>query len=176
MEKNSTFLKSKKIILIDKTNFESSIALILREPDINYLIFLVFKNNIEENLELLKELKRYFFNPAKSEYLSNTIIFTEREYLANDMGVKAIITVKDISNFDVNSLNLLYEKYNFSEKNLDNFLIENSAEFSYKIDIYMMKMILGLHLLMVLEFFLSATIHMIKSCVITIKLKIFIQI
>lgn len=67
MEKNSTFLKSKKIILIDKTNFESSIALILREPDINYLIFLVFKNNIEENLELLKELKRYFFNPAKSE-------------------------------------------------------------------------------------------------------------
>ena len=48
MEKNSTFLKSKKIILIDKTNFESSIALILREPDINYLIFLVFKNNIEE--------------------------------------------------------------------------------------------------------------------------------
>ena len=46
MEKNSTFLKSKKIILIDKTNFESSIALILREPDINYLIFLVFKNNI----------------------------------------------------------------------------------------------------------------------------------
>ncbi|WP_462350636.1 hypothetical protein [Fusobacterium varium] len=136
MEKNSTFLKSKKIILIDKTNFESSIALILREPDINYLIFLVFKNNIEENLELLKELKRYFFNPAKSEYLSNTIIFTEREYLANDMGVKAIITVKDISNFDINSLNLLYEKYNFSEKNLDNFLIENSAEFSYKIDIY----------------------------------------
>lgn len=55
MEKNSTFLKSKKIILIDKTNFESSIALILREPDINYLIFLVFKNNIEENLELLKD-------------------------------------------------------------------------------------------------------------------------
>ena len=55
MEKNSTFLKHKKIILIDKTNFESSIALILREPDIDYLIFLIFRNNIEENLELLKD-------------------------------------------------------------------------------------------------------------------------
>lgn len=136
MEKNSTFLKSKKIILVDKTNFESSIALILRASDINYLIFLVFKNNIEENLELLKELKRYFFNPSKCEYLSNTIIFTEREYLANDMGVKAVITAKNIQQFDINSLSLLYEKYNFSEKTLENFLVENSAEFSYKIDIY----------------------------------------
>lgn len=136
MEKNSTFLKSKKIILVDKTNFESSISLILRASDINYLIFLVFKNNIEENLELLKELKRYFFNPSKCEYLSNTIIFTEREYLANDMGVKAVITAKNIQQFDINSLSLLYEKYNFSEKTLENFLVENSAEFSYKIDIY----------------------------------------
>lgn len=136
MEKNSTFLKHKKIILIDKTNFESSIALILREPDIDYLIFLIFRNNIEENLELLKELKRYFFNPSKSEYLSNTIIFTEREYLANDMGVKAVLTAKDIQNFDIASLNSVYEKYNFSEKTLENFLVENSAEFSYKIDIY----------------------------------------
>lgn len=136
MEKNSTFLKSKKIILVDKINFESSIALILRDSDINYLIFLVFRNNIEENLELLKELKRYFFNPSKYEYLSNTIIFTEREYLANDMGVKAVITVKNIQQFDINSLNLLYEKYDFSEKTLENFLVDNSAEFSYKIDIY----------------------------------------
>ena len=136
MEKNSTFLKSKKIILVDKTNFDSSIALILRDSDINYLIFLVFRNNIEENLELLKELKRYFFNPSKYEYLPNTIIFTEREYLANDMGVKAVITVKNIQQFDINSLSLLYEKYNFSEKTLENFLVENSAEFSYKIDIY----------------------------------------
>lgn len=136
MEKNSTFLKSKKIILVDKINFESSIALILRDSDINYLIFLVFRNNIEENLELLKELKRYFFNPSKYEYLSNTIIFTEREYLANDMGVKAVITVKNIQQFDINSLNLLYEKYDFLEKTLENFLVDNSAEFSYKIDIY----------------------------------------
>ncbi len=136
MEKNSTFLKSKKIILVDKTNFDSSIALILRDSDINYLIFLVFRNNIEENLELLKEVKRYFFNPSKCEYLANTIIFTEREYLANDMGVKAVITVKDISHFDIDSLNSLYEKYNFTEKTLENFLVENSTEFSYKIDIY----------------------------------------
>lgn len=136
MEKNSTFLKSKKIILIDKTNFESSIALILRDSDINYLIFLVFGSIIEENLELLKGLKRYFFNPSKCEYLSNTIIFTEREYLANDMGVKAVITTKDIQHFDIQSLNLLYENYNFSEKTLENFLVENSADFSYKIDVY----------------------------------------
>lgn len=136
MEKNSTFLKSKKIILIDKTNFESSIAHILRDSDINYLIFLIFQSNIEENLELLRELKRYFFNPSKHEYLHNTIIFTEREYLANDMGVKAVITVKNIQLFDINFLNSLYEKYNFSERTLENFLVEHSAEFSYKIDIY----------------------------------------
>ena len=136
MEKNSTFLKHKKIILIDKTNFEPSIALILRDSDIDYLIFLVFRNNIEENLELLKELKRYFFNPSKNEYLSNTIILTEREYLANDMGVKAVLTVKNISDFNIDYLNSIYEKCNFSEKTLENFLVENSAEFSYKIDIY----------------------------------------
>lgn len=136
MEKNSTFLKHKKIILIDKTNFESSIALILRDSDIDYLIFLVFRNNIEENLELLKGLKRYFFNPSKSEYLSNTVILTEREYLANDMGVKAVLTVKNISDFNIDYLNSIYEKCNFSEKTMENFLVENSAEFLYKIDIY----------------------------------------
>ena len=136
MEKNSTFLKHKKIIMIDKINFDSAISLILRESDVDYLIFLVFRSNLESNLELLKEVKKYFFNPSKNEYLANTIILSEREYLANDLGVKAILTVKNINDFNIEPLNSAYEKFDFSEKSLENFLVENSREFSYKIDMY----------------------------------------
>lgn len=54
--------KDKKLILVNKENFKTSITDILRNSNTNYLILLQFKNNLEENLSMLEELKRYFLS------------------------------------------------------------------------------------------------------------------
>lgn len=128
--------KSRKIILIDKENFESSITHILKNSDIEFLIFLVFKNNLEENLSMLEELKGYFLNRKKSDYLNNTVVFSEREYMANDLEVRAVITVEKISAFDIDRFNEIYEKLDISKESTNEFFIKNSIPFRYKIDLY----------------------------------------
>ena len=64
--------KDKKLILVNRENFKTSITNILRNSNTNYLILLQFKNNLEENLSMLEELKRYFLNKKRYEYLKNT--------------------------------------------------------------------------------------------------------
>ncbi len=54
--------KDKKLILVNRENFKTSITNILRNSNTNYLILLQFKNNLEENLSMLEELKRYFLS------------------------------------------------------------------------------------------------------------------
>ena len=84
--------KEKKIILVNKENFKTSITEILSNSNVNYLVLLQFKNNLDENFSMLDELKRYFLGKNRYGYLKNTVIFSDREYLANDLGVHGIIT------------------------------------------------------------------------------------
>lgn len=128
--------KEKKIILVNKENFKTSITEILSNSNVNYLVFLQFENNLDENFSMLDELKRYFLGKNRYGYLKNTVIFSDREYLANDLGVHGIITIKNLENFDVNKLNTLYENFNFEEKTIDDFLKDNSIALEYKLDLY----------------------------------------
>ena len=59
--------KDKKLILVNRENFKTSITNILRNSNTNYLILLQFKNNLEENLSMLEELKRYFLSKKRYE-------------------------------------------------------------------------------------------------------------
>ena len=128
--------KDKKLILVNRENFKTSITNILRNSNTNYLILLQFKNNLEENLSMLEELKRYFLSKKRYEYLKNTVVFSEREYLANDLGVRGVLTIKSLVNFDIEKLNTLYENFDFKEKTTDDFLQSNSIPFGYKLDLY----------------------------------------
>ena len=49
--------KEKKIILVNKENFKTSITEILSNSNVNYLVLLQFKNNLDENFSMLDELK-----------------------------------------------------------------------------------------------------------------------
>lgn len=128
--------KERKIILVNKENFKTSITKILSNSNIDYLIFLQFKNNLDENFSMLDELKRYFLGKKRYDYLKNTVIFSEREYLANDLGVRGIISIKNLENFNINKLSILYENFNFKEKTTDEFLQDNSIALGYKLDLY----------------------------------------
>lgn len=128
--------KDKKLILVNRENFKTSITNILRNSNTNYLILLQFKNNLEENLSMLEELKRYFLSKKRYEYLKNTVVFSEREYLANDLGVRGVLTIKSLVSFDIEKLNTLYENFDFKEKTTDDFLQSNSIPFGYKLDLY----------------------------------------
>ena len=128
--------KERKIILVNKENFKTSITKILSNSNIDYLIFLQFKNNLDENFSMLDELKRYFLGKKRYDYLKNTVIFSEREYLANDLGVLGIISIKNLENFNINKLSILYENFNFEEKTTDEFLQDNSIALGYKLDLY----------------------------------------
>ena len=128
--------KDKKLILVNRENFKTSITDILRNSETDYLIFLQFKSNTEENLSMLDELKRYFLSKRRYEYLKNTVVFSDREYLANDLGVRGVLTIKNLGDFDIEKLKNLYHNFNFDEKTTDDFLQSNSIPFGYKLDLY----------------------------------------
>ena len=126
--------KMKKIVLLTYDNFREEIHSILLDTEIDYLIFLYFTSNMKENISLLENTKKYFFNTLKNEFMENVIIISQREYLANDMLVKAVIMPNDINNFNYFKFTLLYE--NTKIDSLNDFLIKNKAEFNYKLDLY----------------------------------------
>ena len=85
---------------------------------------------------MLDELKRYFLSKRRYEYLKNTVVFSDREYLANDLGVRGVLTIKNLGDFDIEKLKNLYHNFNFDEKTTDDFLQSNSTPFGYKLDLY----------------------------------------
>lgn len=126
--------KIKKIALLTYENFNEEIQNILLDSETEYLIFLYFTSNANKNLNLLEKTKKYFFNPSKDEYMKNVLILSKKEFLANDLLVRGIITPNNLENFDYFNFINLYEQNN--DLNIDKFLIDNRDTFNYKLDLY----------------------------------------
>lgn len=128
--------QDKSFVFVNNENFKSSLTNILTNSESDYLIFLQFKNNIDENFRMLEELKKYFLNRKERQYLTNTVVFSEREYLANDLGVGAVISVRSLANFDINRLKDIYKDFDFQKSTIEDFLKLNAIPFGYKLDLY----------------------------------------
>lgn len=126
--------KNKKISLLTFENFNDEIQNILLNSEIDYLIFLYFTSNMDKNKLLLDNTKKYFFNSQKDEYMKNVVILSSKEYLANDMLVRGVITPKDMERFDYFKFITLYE--HTESGSIESFLLENSKKFDYRLDLY----------------------------------------
>ncbi len=127
-------MKRKKIALLTFENFNKEIQNILIDSEVEYLIFLYFSSNMSKNLSLLENSKKYFFNTLKDEYMKNVVILSQKEYIANDMLVRGVITPKNIENFDYFKLTLYFEHKEF--KDINSFLLEYRKEFDYSVNLY----------------------------------------
>lgn len=127
-------MKRKKIALLTFENFTQEIQNILIDSEVEYLVFLYFTSNMKNNISLLDKAKKYFFNGLQDEYMKNVLVISSKEYIANDIQVKGIITPKDIEKFDYFKFITLYEHSNIDS--IDEFLKENTQKFNYKLDLY----------------------------------------
>lgn len=127
-------MKRKRIALLTFENFNDEIQDILLNSEIDYLIFLYFTSNMSKNKTLLENTRKYFFNTQKDEYIKNVVILSSKEYLANDMLVRGVITPKDMESFDYFKFITLYEHK--ESESIESFLVENSKKFNYKLDLY----------------------------------------
>lgn len=127
-------MKRKKIALLTFENFTQEIQNILIDSEVEYLVFLYFTSNMKNNISLLDKAKKYFFNSLQDEYMKNVLVISSKEYIANDIQVKGIITPKDIEKFDYFKFITLYEHSNIDS--IDEFLKENTQKFNYKLDLY----------------------------------------
>lgn len=126
--------KNKKIALLTFENFNDEIQDILINSDIDYLVFLYFTTNMTKNKTLLENSKKYFFNSLEDEYMKNVMILSSKEYIANDLLVKGVLTPNHIENFDYFKFITLYEHTEIDS--IDNFLQENCQNFNYKLNLY----------------------------------------
>lgn len=126
--------KKHKITLLMYENFDEEIQRILINDNINYTIFLYFSSNMKRNIQLLEKSKKFFFNVNSDEFMKNIFIFSQREFLANDLLVNGVITPKNIEKFDYFKFITLYEQGEYS--GIEEFLWEKQKEFEYSLDMY----------------------------------------
>ena len=125
--------KLKKVILLTSENVNVNIPKILLGTNIDYLVILFFGKDTNENIKLLKTTQKYFKNKDNT-YLKDVIIISQREYLANDLMVEAVITPADIQRFRYFDFVTRYENCHY--ESVEDF-IESCAELlNYKYDIY----------------------------------------
>lgn len=126
--------KKKKVILLTIDNVNENIKKILLGTNISFLVILFFSKNYEENKILLETTKKYFEKKEKNSYLKDVIIISEREYLANDLLVKAVITPYNIHSFRYFDFVNYYENCNY--ENSDEFIKFCATTLNYKYDLY----------------------------------------
>lgn len=127
-------MKRKKIALLTFENFNKEIQNILIDSEVEYLIFLYFSSNMNKNIELLEKAQKYFFNSSKDEYMKNVMILSQKEFLANDILVRGVLTPNDMEKFEYFRFITTYEHTEFNS--IDKFLISNQENFNYKLDLY----------------------------------------
>lgn len=126
--------KRKKIALLTYENFNEELQNILIDNEVEYLIFLYFTSNMNKNVKLLEKAKKYFFNSLKDEYMKNILILSQKEFLANDILVRGVLTPNNLEKFEYFRFITTYEHSDFSS--IDKFLINNQTEFNYSLNLY----------------------------------------
>lgn len=126
--------KIKRMTLLTYENFNEEIQNILVNSEVEYLIFLYFTTNMNKNIQLLEKAQKYFFNSSKDEYMKNVMILSQKEFLANDMLVRGVLTPNNLEKFEYFRFITTYEHSEFNS--IDKFLLSNQENFSYKLDLY----------------------------------------
>ena len=126
--------KKRKVILLTSDNVHENIKRIFLGTNIKFLVILFFSRNYKENKKLLETTKKYFESKEKNFYLKDVVVISEREYLANDLLVKAVITPNDIQQFKYSEFVNYYENYDYDS--VDELIKLYACQLNYKYDLY----------------------------------------
>ncbi len=125
-------IKNKKMILIDENSFKEVIEIFLKKPNKYIAIIKIRESNFDIDYSLVKYLKE----KLNKEILENVIAITDKEYLANDLDIEAVLYTKNLKKFDIDHFIEAFSKFKSYFLNLKDFLEDTSSAFTYSLDYY----------------------------------------
>lgn len=123
-------IKNKKMILIDKDNFNEVIGEFIKNSHKYIAVIKIMSATFEVDYSLVKYLK----TELKKEILDNIIAITDKEYLANDLDIEAVLYIRNFKKFKIKNLLERFSKFKSRFSNLKEFLEDTSSAFSYLLD------------------------------------------
>lgn len=125
-------IKNRKIILIDEETFGTVIEDFLKNPNKYIAIVKIMSKDFEKDYGLIKYLKK----ELNKEILDNVIAVTDKDYLANDLDIEAILYIENIKKFNMEAFIAAFTKFKNYFPALKDFLDDTSSAFSYSLDYY----------------------------------------
>ncbi|MCI5725652.1 hypothetical protein, partial [Fusobacterium sp.] len=84
-------IKTRKMILIDEQTFSNVIEDFLKNTNKYVAIVKIMSKDFEKDFGLVKYLKQ----ELKKEILDNVIAITDKDYLANDLDIEAVLHIEN---------------------------------------------------------------------------------
>ncbi|MCI5724327.1 hypothetical protein [Fusobacterium sp.] len=125
-------IKTRKMILIDEQTFSNVIEDFLKNTNKYVAIVKIMSKDFEKDFGLVKYLKQ----ELKKEILDNVIAITDKDYLANDLDIEAVLHIENFKKFNTESFIQAFNKFKTYFPSLKDFLEDTSSAFSYSLDYY----------------------------------------
>lgn len=125
-------IKNRKMILIDENTFNEVISLFLEAPNKYIGIVKIISKDFEKSYGLIKYLKE----KLNIEILTNVIAISDKDYLANDLDVEAVLYTENLKKYNIEAFIQAFNKFKSYFSSLKDFLEDTSSAFSYSLDYY----------------------------------------
>lgn len=125
-------IKNRKMILINEETFGEVINEFIENPNKYIAVVKILSKEFEKDYALIKYLK----NELKKEILDNVVAITDKEYLANDLDIEAVLHVENFKKFNIDSFIQAFNKFKTYFPFLKDFLDDMSSAFFYSLDYY----------------------------------------
>lgn len=125
-------IKNRKMILINEETFGEVINDFIENPNKYIAVVKILSKEFEKDYSLIKYLK----NELKKEILDNVVAITDKEYLANDLDIEAVLHVENFKKFNIDSFIQAFNKFKTYFPFLKDFLDDMSSAFFYSLDYY----------------------------------------
>lgn len=125
-------IKNKKMLLIDKNNFDEVIDDFIKNSHRYIELIKIVANDFDKDFSLVKYLK----TELKKEILDNVVVISDKDYLANDLDVEAVLYVHNFKKFNIEHFIQAFTKFKSYFSSLRDFLDDTSSAFSYSLDYY----------------------------------------
>ncbi|MDO4689942.1 MAG: hypothetical protein Q4A58_01415 [Fusobacterium sp.] len=125
-------IKNRKMILIDEQTFSDVINEFIENPNKYIAVVRIMSKDFDKDYALIKYIK----NELKKEILDNVVAITDKDYLANDLDIEAVLYLENLRKFNMDSFIQAFNKFKTYFPFLKDFLEDMSSAFSYSLDYY----------------------------------------
>ena len=120
------------MLLIDEQTFGEVINEFIKNPNKYIAVVKIMSKDFDKDFALVKYLK----TELNREILDNVVAITDKEYLANDLDIEAVLHIENLRKFNMESFVQAFNKFKTYFPFLKDFLEDMSSAFSYSLDYY----------------------------------------